>query len=38
MVELGEKNSSEEIDNMMNDADSDKDGRISWEEFKKIVI
>ena len=37
MKKIGEKLTSDEIDMMMDDADADNDGQVSWEEFKVMV-
>ncbi|XP_078313154.1 calmodulin-like [Crassostrea virginica] len=37
MVFLGERLSDEEVEEMMNEADSDRDGKISFEDFKILM-
>ena len=37
MEKIGEELTSVEIDAMMDDADADNDGQVSWEEFKVMV-
>ncbi|XP_069110903.1 calmodulin-like [Argopecten irradians] len=38
MVTLGEKLDDEEADDMINEADTDHDGQINWEEFCEILL
>ena len=38
MTSLGEKLTSDEINAMMKEADANNDGKISFEEFKKIIV
>ncbi|XP_060084090.1 calmodulin-alpha-like [Ylistrum balloti] len=38
MVTLGEKLDDEEADDMVNEADTDHDGQINWEEFCEILL
>ncbi|CAO3680624.1 unnamed protein product [Rhizopus stolonifer] len=37
MIGLGEKLTEEEIEDMMKDADTNKDGHIDFEEFKQLI-
>ena len=38
MINLGESTTEEELDEMMNEADINKDGKVSFEEFEKIMF